>query len=71
MDTYTKTQTDNLLFLLSKVDKEEGKGLFSGRKIPSKTSDLLNDSGYTKNEDAIALNKHLGRLSLSVIISVF
>ena len=35
-------------------------------KIPSKTSDLLNDSGYAKNEDVIALNKHLGHLSLSV-----
>ena len=28
VDTYTKTQTDNLL--LNKVDKEEGNGLFSG-----------------------------------------
>ena len=28
VDTYTKTQTDNLL--LNKVDKEEGNNLFSG-----------------------------------------
>lgn len=52
VDAYTKTQTDNLL--IQKVDKEDGKGLFSGSyndlsdapTIPSKTSELKNDSGY-------------------------
>lgn len=58
VDAYTKTQTDNLL--LKKVDKEDGKGLFSGSyndltdapTIPSKTSELQNDSGYlTEHQD--------------------
>lgn len=52
VDAYTKTQTDNLL--KGKVDKENGKGLFSGSyndlidtpTIPTKTSELQNDSGY-------------------------
>ena len=58
VDAYTKTQTDNLL--IQKVDKEAGKGLFSGSyndlkdapSIPSKTSELQNDSGYlTEHQD--------------------
>ena len=58
VDAYTKTQTDNLL--IQKVDKELGKGLFSGSyndltdapTIPSKTSELQNDSGYlTEHQD--------------------
>lgn len=58
VDAYTKTQTDNLL--IRKVDKELGKGLFSGSyndlsdtpTIPSKTSELQNDSGYlTEHQD--------------------
>ena len=58
VDAYTKTQTDNLL--IKKVDKEAGKGLFSGSyndlkdapSIPSKTSELQNDSGYlTEHQD--------------------
>lgn len=58
VDAYTKTQTDNLL--IKKVDKEVGKGLFSGSyndlsdvpTIPSKTSELQNDSGYlTEHQD--------------------
>ena len=58
VDAYTKTQTDNLL--IQKVDKEAGKGLFSGSyndlsdapTIPSKTSELQNDSGYlTEHQD--------------------
>lgn len=58
VDAYTKTQTDNLL--IQKVDKEVGKGLFSGSyndlkdapTIPSKTSELQNDSGYlTEHQD--------------------
>ena len=58
VDAYTKTQTDNLL--KGKVDKEVGKGLFSGSyndltdapTIPSKTSELQNDSGYlTEHQD--------------------
>ena len=58
VDAYTKTQTDNLLN--NKVDKEAGKGLFSGSyndlsdapTIPSKTSELQNDSGYlTEHQD--------------------
>ena len=52
VDAYTKAQTDNLL--IQKVDKEDGKGLFSGSyndlvdtpTIPTKTSELQNDSGY-------------------------
>lgn len=57
-DAYTKTQTDKLLN--NKVDKEAGKGLFSGSyndltdapTIPSKTSELQNDSGYlTEHQD--------------------
>lgn len=61
VDAYTKTQTDNLLN--QKVDKEVGKGLFSGSyndltdapTIPSKTSELQNDSGYlTKNSNTIS-----------------
>lgn len=60
VDAYTKTQTDNLLN--QKVDKEVGKGLFSGSyndlsdvpTIPSKTSELQNDSGYlTENSNNI------------------
>ena len=58
VDAYTKTQTDNLL--MQKVDKEVGKGLFSGSyndlsdtpTIPTKTSELQNDSGYlTEHQD--------------------
>ena len=58
VDAYTKTQTDNLL--KGKVDKENGKGLFSGSyndlvdtpAIPTKTSELQNDSGYlTEHQD--------------------
>ena len=58
VDAYTKTQTDNLL--KGKVDKEDGKGLFSGSyndltdapTIPTKTSELQNDSGYlTEHQD--------------------
>lgn len=58
VDAYTRTQTDNLL--IKKVDKEVGKGLFSGSyndlsdapTIPSKTSELQNDSGYlTEHQD--------------------
>ena len=58
VDAYTKTQTDNLL--IQKVDKEVGKGLFSGSyndlsdapTIPTKTSELQNDSGYlTEHQD--------------------
>lgn len=58
VDAYTKTQTDNLL--MQKVDKEVGKGLFSGSyndltdapPIPTKTSELQNDSGYlTEHQD--------------------
>ncbi len=56
VNAYTKTQTDNLL--IQKVDKEVGKGLFSGSykdlsdapPIPSKTSELQNDSGYQTAE---------------------
>ena len=52
---------DKIKFLLSfKVDKEEGKGLFSGNyydlinkpNIPSKTSQLINDNNYVVNTDA-------------------
>ena len=57
VDAYTKTQTDNLL--KGKVDKEDGKGLFSGSyndlsdvpTIPTKTSELQNDSGYQTESD--------------------
>ena len=58
VDAYTKSQTDNLLN--QKVDKENGKGLFSGSyndlsdapTIPTKTSELQNDSGYlTEHQD--------------------
>ena len=57
VDAYTKTQTDNLL--KNKVDKENGKGLFSGSyndlvdvpTIPTKTSELTNDSGYQTESD--------------------
>lgn len=56
VNAYTKTQTDNLL--IQKVDKEAGKGLFSGSykdlsdtpTIPSKTSELQNDSVYQTAE---------------------
>ena len=58
VDAYTKAQTDNLLN--QKVDKEDGKDLFSGSyndlsdapTIPTKTSELTNDSGYlTEHQD--------------------
>ena len=58
VDAYTKTQIDNLL--MQKVDKEVGKGLFSGSyndlsdtpTIPTKTSELQNNSGYlTEHQD--------------------
>ena len=60
VDAYTKAQTDNLL--KNKVDKENGKGLFSGSyndlsdvpTIPAKTSELQNDSGYLTEEQLIA-----------------
>ena len=60
VDAYTKAQTDNLLN--NKVDKEAGKGLFSGSyndlsdvpTIPAKTSELQNDSGYLTEEQLIA-----------------
>ena len=61
VDAYTKAQTDNLLN--KKVDKEVGKGLFSGSyndlsdapTIPSKTSELQNDRGYlTENSNTIS-----------------
>ena len=56
VDAYTKTETDNLL--IQKVDKEVGKGLFSGSyndltdapTIPTKTSELQNDSGYATEQ---------------------
>ena len=56
VDAYTKTQMDNLL--LNKVDKEEGKGLFSGSyndltdkpSIPSKVTDLTDYSDFATNE---------------------
>ena len=70
VDAYTKTQTDNLL--IQKVDKEAGKGLFSGSyndlsdapTIPSKTSELQNDSGYlTEHQD---LTDYTKKLSLNL-----
>ena len=50
--------TTNKENIAKKVDKEEGKGLFSGEykdlngkpSIPSKTSDLTNDSDFATNE---------------------
>ena len=72
VDAYTKTQTDNLL--IQKVDKEVGKGLFSGSyndltdapTIPTKTSELQNDSRYM-TEQAVSdevneLNSNLSQL---------
>ena len=65
VDAYTKTQTDNLL--LNKVDKEDGKGLFSGSyndlsdtpTIPTKTSQLDNDSNFATNESVDEINNNL------------
>lgn len=70
VDAYTKTQTDNLL--LNKVDKQEGKGLFSGSyndlsdtpTIPSKTSQLTNDSDFATNESVDAINSNLTDLKM-------
>ena len=88
VDAYTKAQTDKLLF--KKVDKEDGKGLFSGSyndlsdvpTIPTKTSELQNDSGYlTEHQDLtnyatktyvgeqIANAEHLKREIVTVIPS--
>ena len=65
VDAYTKTQTDNLL--LNKVDKEDGKGLFSGSyndlsdtpTIPTKTSQLDNDTNFATNECVDEINSNL------------
>ena len=73
VNAYTKTQTDNLL--IQKVDKEVGKGLFSGSyndlsdapTIPSKTSELQNDSDYQTSEQ---VNKLLDEKNIISIIEV-
>ena len=65
VDAYTKTQTDNLL--LNKVDKEDGKGLFSGSyndlsdtpTIPTKTSQLDNDSNFATQTALDEINSNL------------
>lgn len=74
VNAYTKTQTDNLL--IQKVDKEVGKGLFSGSyndlsdapTIPSKTSELQNDSGYQTAEQVnSAVNELLAEHNINNI----
>ena len=75
VDAYTKTQTDNLL--KGKVDKEVGKGLFSGSyndltdapNIPSKTSELQNDSGYlTEHQDLTQITEDIKNINDSLEI---
>ena len=78
VDAYTKTQTDNLL--IRKVDKELGKGLFSGSyndlsdapTIPSKTSELQNDSGYlTEHQDLTDYAKKSDLSELDFLMSCY
>ena len=73
VDAYTKTQTNNLL--IQKVDKEAGKGLFSGSyndlsdtpTIPTKTSELQNDSDYQTAEQ---VNKLLDKKNLIEVVEI-
>lgn len=75
MSEYKYVSDDNLLYiwqkikllLADKVDKEIGKGLFSGSyndltdkpTIPSKTSDLTNDSDFITNTANNLVNYYL------------